>query len=1045
MISHQPPNQTPLQQTMHPASPVAVIHGSVNTDGTFFFWGEKAILQTGKKRGRKPSVKPLSPHPFALSTAMLKTLVGQVLPPSAALSAGEHILYLPTSGGSPHPSPEHTHIRTTTGNEETTLKPWTVPVAKITFPEVLPFLLSPDLNGEGFRSGRSLAAWSVVALFACEIVARGLYAPALRTSKQNSLTGIWYPQLPDEEKQREKDLTLAMPPLIWAHLEDETRGTIGGEPVRIFLENAVNSLVTDGIRNISGKRNGDRGGNLSVEECFYHSLFGTVHSLPMGSPTVKELLTWLSGPPLAKTQDRCITCFTVQEPEDEESAWKIGFFLQGKEDPTLLVPAGEVWSGRSDVVARLSGKGGSHPQERMLYDLGTAAKVYPPIREALKKARPDGITLPPEQVYGFLSDTAPLLRELGCSVLLPSWWQHGCQRPSIRMKLKGKSGKGSGRGVFSLKSIVSFDWKIAIGDEELSPEEFQELAERKLPLMKVRGRWVVFDPDEVRRVIAAFKKEYPGEEMSLADALALNLGGPADEELPLTTTIGDTKLLEFFDGLVSGQFQGPVALPALFCGTLRQYQETGIAWLSMLGRFGMGACLADDMGLGKTVQVIAYLALRKSEGVNEKKTLLVCPMSIIGNWMRELHRFAPSIRVYIHQGGDRCPSEEFGRVLDENDMVITSYQTVLRDEDLLASHSWDCLVLDEAQNIKNHTTRQSRAVRKLPASARIALTGTPVENRLAELWSIMDFLNPGYLGTATAFQKTFASPIERQHDITRALALKKIISPFLLRRVKTDRLIISDLPEKMIIKEFCLLTKEQVSLYEAAVQDMLDKIDSLTGVARRGLVLVTLMRLKQICNHPSQFLNDKSTLAARSGKLDRLCEILEEVLANGDRAVIFTQFASFGGILKPYLESVFSTEVLFLHGKTKREDRDRMVAQFTEKKGPKLFILSLKAGGTGLNLISANHVFHFDRWWNPAVEDQATDRAFRIGQSKNVEVHLMITGGTLEEKIDAVLDEKRALAGSIIGAGEDWITGLPTTELRKLLLLRKDPSRGPAL
>jgi len=443
------------------------------------------------------------------------------------------------------------------------------------------------------------------------------------------------------------------------------------------------------------------------------------------------------------------------------------------------------------------------------------------------------------------------------------------------------------------------------------------------------------------------------------------------------------------------------------------------------------------MGLGKTVQVIAYLALRNTEGHAENPTLLVCPMSIIGNWMREVKRFAPSLRVYVHHGADRCSGDQFDRERGQSDLVITSYQTVQRDEELLSSHSWDCVVLDEAQNIKNHATKQARAVRKLPAGSRIAITGTPVENRLAELWSIMDFLNPGYLGTAAAFQKKIATPIERQHDATRALALKKIVRPFLLRRVKTDRKIISDLPEKILVKEFCPLTREQVSLYEAAVQDMLEKLDSLRGVARRGAVLVTLMRLKQICNHPALFLNDGSSLAARSGKLERLCEVLDEVLANNERALIFTQFASFGGILKPYLETVFSTEVLFLHGKTRREDRDRMVARFAEKQGPKVFILSLKAGGTGLNLTSATHVFHIDRWWNPAVEDQATDRAFRIGQSRNVEVHLMIAGGTLEEKIDAVLHEKRALAGSVIGTGEDWITGLSTEDLRELFSLRK--------
>jgi len=1035
---------TPKESTIQ--KPLPVLHGSVTPDGSFFFWGENPSSLAGKRRGRKPATTKQSSHPFALRAASLKKILTGALPGQVPVIEDTLTMWLPTTGQAPEPSPElRAHAGILREKSTVILHTWEIPVVRIPVSSIVPFLLSGDRGTGKYLWGATLRAWGVVALFACEIVTRGWYAPSIRIEKK-MLTGTWYPHLPYEDKKRLAELISAMPPLVRAHLDDKTRGSVAGEPVIIFLIEAVNGLVTAAIRDRSVKQEPEQRNDLPIEDCFYRSLLGTEYQLPKKSPVLDELFSWLAGPDPAQTGMRCHTCFTVKEPEEGEAAWNVGFFLQSKDDPTLMIPASEVWSGRSRSIERLISKETGHPQERMLYDLGTAAKVYPPIREALKKARPDGITLPPEQVYGFLAETAPLLRELGCSVLLPSWWQHGRQRPSIRLKLKGQTPKkGKGTSAFSLNSILSFDWKIAIGDEELSLEEFEQLTTRKLPLMKVRGRWVVFDPDDVRRVISAFKKEYPDERISLADALALTLGGPADENLPLTSVISDGRLEEFLKPLVSVEAPAPVILPALFTGTLRPYQNAGIAWLSRLTKSGMGACLADDMGLGKTVQVIAYLTLQKDEGRTQKSTLLVCPMSIIGNWMRELQRFAPSLRVYVHHGADRSSGNQFDREREQSDLVITSYQTVQRDEDLLSSHSWDCVVLDEAQNIKNHTTKQARAVRKLPAESRIVLTGTPVENRLAELWSIMDFLNPGYLGTAAAFQKQFATPIERQHDTTRALALKKIIRPFLLRRVKTDRQIISDLPEKMIVKEFCPLTKEQVSLYEAAVQDMLEKLSPLKGVARRGAVLITLMRLKQICNHPSLFLNDGSSLATRSGKLERLCEVLEEVLENDERALIFTQFASFGEILKPYLETVFSTEVLFLHGKTKREDRDGMVTRFAEKKGPKIFILSLKAGGTGLNLTAANHVFHIDRWWNPAVEDQATDRAFRIGQAKNVEVHLMIAGGTLEEKIDTVLEEKRALAGCIIGTGEDWITGLSTEDLRELLSLRKSAAGGVAI
>ncbi|MCX6689572.1 MAG: DEAD/DEAH box helicase [Methanoregula sp.] len=1028
--------------------PLPVIHGSVNRDGTFFFWGEGQVKPATKKRGRKPAQPKPNSHPYALSAAELKMALTNVLPPDLrgvlAISEGSICLTLPTMDAGPAPSPELARQWDLPSTRTNILAPWTIPIISVPVSFALPLLLAGEEYNNDARYGRSLQAWSVVALFTCELVARGSFAPGFAPIRDGKTRGVWHPELRDEDKKRLSELIAAMPPVVRAHLvPGKNEETLFGL-VLIFIDAAMQTIVRQVARSSKpGSTVLKRSSDLSAGDLFYLSLTGEDHALSEKLPEVKDLKKWLAGPLAAKKGSSCTTCFTVQEPAQDEMAWSIGFFLQSKDDPTLLVPASEVWKGRSPAVAQLISAETGHPQERMLYDLGTAAKVYPPIRDALKSARPQGITLPPEAVYKFLAETAPLLREMGCSVLLPSWWKQGRQRPAIRMKLNGEPvKKGSGSGKFSLDSILSFNWKIAIGDEEVSPEEFEQLAERKIPLMKVRGRWIIFDPNEARRVISAFKKEYPDSEITLSDALALSLGGSENDEYSIAGLTPDGHLKEFMDRLLSVKTPEAVTIPETFTGTLRPYQKNGTAWLSMLTESGMGACLADDMGLGKTVQLIAHLTLQATNKRKKKMTLLVCPMSIIGNWVRELQRFAPSFRPYVHHGSKRCSGSQFSRAREDADLVITSYQTVQRDEEIFASCEWDCVVLDEAQNIKNHTTKQARAVRKLPAASRIVLTGTPVENRLSELWSIMDFLNPGYLGSATSFQKQFSVPIEKHHDTGRAQVLKQIVRPFLLRRLKTDKTIISDLPEKMIAKEFCPLTKEQASLYEAAVQDMLEKLDTLEGIERKGAVLVTLMRLKQICNHPALFLNDGSDLALRSGKLDRLCEVLEEVLANNDRALIFTQYATFGEMLKPYLEKVFSTEVLFLYGKTKREARDEMVARFADKKGPKIFVLSLKAGGTGLNLTAANHVFHIDRWWNPAVEDQATDRAFRIGQTKNVEVHLMISAGTLEERIDAVLEDKRALAGSIIGTGEDWITNLSTQELRELLTLRKDVLGG---
>ncbi len=420
-------------------------------------------------------------------------------------------------------------------------------------------------------------------------------------------------------------------------------------------------------------------------------------------------------------------------------------------------------------------------------------------------------------------------------------------------------------------------------------------------------------------------------------------------------------------------------------------------------------------------------------------SLVICPMSIVGNWQRELQRFAPSLTVMVHHGTERLSGEAFVAEVGKHDVVITTYSLALRDKEHLSAITWHNIVVDEAQNIKNDAAKQTQAIKQLPGNHRIALTGTPVENRLSELWSIMEFLNPGYLGNGSDFRQSFAIPIERYRNAERGETLKKMIQPFVLRRLKTDKAIINDLPDKMEMKVYCNLTQEQASLYEAVVKEMLEKIEESDGITRKGLVLATLTKLKQVCNHPAHFMGDGSSLGRRSGKLARLQEMLEEVLAEGDKALIFTQFAEMGTLLRQYLQEQLACEVLFLHGGVNKKQRDIMVQRFQEaRRGAPLFILSLKAGGVGLNLTQANHVFHFDRWWNPAVENQATDRAFRIGQKKNVQVHKFVSVGTLEERIDQMIEQKKELAESIVGSGESWLTEMSTDQLKELFTLNRE-------
>jgi len=456
-----------------------------------------------------------------------------------------------------------------------------------------------------------------------------------------------------------------------------------------------------------------------------------------------------------------------------------------------------------------------------------------------------------------------------------------------------------------------------------------------------------------------------------------------------------------------------------------------------LRRWGLGACLADDMGLGKTPQTLAFIQ-SNWQANGQRPTLVVCPMSVVGNWQKEAAHFTPALPVMVHHGLTRTKGRAFKRQAENHALVLSSYALLHRDFEFLKEVGWDGIILDEAQNIKNSQTKQARAARALTSDYRIALTGTPVENNVGDIWSIMEFLNPGFFGTLAEFKRNFFVPIQANRDEDATRRLKSLTGPFILRRLKTDKTIISDLPEKMEMKVFCTLTKEQASLYAAVVKDASGALDETEGIQRKGVVLATLSKLKQVCNHPAQFLGDNSVIPGRSGKLARLTEMLEEVLVSGERALVFTQFAEMGTLIKRHLQETFGNEVLFLHGAVPKKQRDLMVTRFqSANDSPHILLLSLKAGGTGLNLTAANHVFHFDRWWNPAIENQATDRAFRIGQKKNVQVHKFLCMGTLEEKIDEMIERKQELAASIVGAGEGWLTELSTAALKELFALRE--------
>jgi SNF2 family DNA or RNA helicase len=725
------------------------------------------------------------------------------------------------------------------------------------------------------------------------------------------------------------------------------------------------------------------------------------------------------------------------EPPDE--TWHVEFTLQSAEDPSLMLPAADVWAGTGGWAPG----GIARPDEELLLGLGSAARLFGELEDALRDPAPAGIALDTAGAFRFLKETGPLLAGAGFGVLLPDWARKArlglkltSRSPGTTSSASASAPNGSG---FGLNDLVEFRYDLAVGDTTLDAEELAELAQLKIPLVRVRGQWVELDEGNLRAALKFMERGHEGV-MRAGDVLVAGLRGP-EEDLEVTAVAADGWLGDLLSG-AGDRSLTPVSAPSSFRGDLRPYQERGLAWLSFLSDLGLGGILADDMGLGKSVQTLALLDHeRAAQGVpgappRTGPTLLVCPMSLVGNWQREAERFTPDLAVHVHHGSDRLSGADLHDALTGADLVITTYALAARDREALAATAWQRVVCDEAQNIKNAGTRQARAVRGLPARSRLALTGTPVENHLGELWSIMEFTSPGLLGPAEKFRESFAVPVQRHGDEEAADRLKRLTGPFILRRVKTDRSIISDLPDKIEMKIWCTLTPEQASLYQATVTDMLARIDAAEAdIERRGLVLATMAKLKQVCNHPAHLLGDGSRLPGRSGKLARLEEICEEIVAAGDKALCFTQYAEFGRVLQPYLAARLGCPVLYLHGGTAKNARDALVAEFQNAAEPAVFLLSLKAGGTGLNLTAASHVIHFDRWWNPAVEDQATDRAFRIGQRKDVQVRKFVCVGTLEERIDAMIEEKKALAERIVGTGEGWLTELSTADLGQILAL----------
>ncbi|WP_151641447.1 DEAD/DEAH box helicase [Corynebacterium sp. 11A] len=664
-----------------------------------------------------------------------------------------------------------------------------------------------------------------------------------------------------------------------------------------------------------------------------------------------------------------------------------------------------------------------------------------------------------EQLGEFLDKDVPKLRSAGYTVMLPrSWGEHELTAKLHTSKVQNLTIAST----YGMDQLLSYDWTLSLGGVELEPEEAQRLIESTSGLIELRGSWVMADSrslDGMRAYVemvknhsvsakdpAAEKDDPRADELDLAEENYLSAA--ALREMALKTA--GQRYIEFrgsdwFSSLMSADAD-PVPTPVRLTipdsvhATLREYQRRGVDWLYWMARHELGAVLADDMGLGKTLQLLTLLAIEKHEGLTTAPTMVVAPTSVLSNWQREAQKFTPDLSVMVYHGSQRPKGEEFVHQAKQCDLVITSYGVLSRDVELFCELHWQHLVLDEAQQIKNSSTRMARAAKVIPSAHRIALTGTPIENRLAEIHSLMDFCNYGMLGSASFFRNHFARAIEVYDDPEMKDALRRLTAPFILRRLKTDPAVIDDLPDKTENVLHVLLSKEQAALYKSYVDRIKKEVEDTASMKRRGMILAAMTRIKQICNHPAHFLGDGSSITYqgvhRSGKVGRLVELIDAALDNGEKMLVFTQYRAFGDILVPYLSEHVGREVPFLHGGVSQKGRDRMVTEFQSEEGPPIMVLSLKAGGTGLNLTAANIVVHMDRWWNPAVENQATDRAYRIGQRKDVTVYKMVCEGTMEEAIQDVIEGKIQLASDIVGEGEGWVSELSQEDLETLLTYR---------
>jgi superfamily II DNA or RNA helicase len=863
--------------------------------------------------------------------------------------------------------------------------------------------------------GDSLVAWATVVQVGLGFVARGLLIPAM-TSNGDDTWRVGPLTAADEAELTE--LAELLPPTAYRQAEPARRG----QPLQLpdprrLVVACIDAVADTMVRTSAAPATTDDPAFASVEAIAVDAWPGWLEAAGRGyaAAGARPIIRL----DLAEDDD------DLDDDEEDDGGELVApplratLQLRSAIDPSLIVDASDLWDAPPSVLVRL----GDDTETDLLLALRRGAQVWPPLDRTLQQARPSRVDLHDDEVADLFGPVMDRLTAAGFEVLWPA---EALRRDALDVKAVAGTPAPAAATTSGLDmtTMLDFRWRVALDGSELTVDELAQLADAKRPLVRLRGRWIVADAallEKLRR---------PTRPLRANDALAGALSGTIDVDGEPVAIEVEGPLTSLAERLRHGDPARELAEPTGLAAVLRPYQRRGLAWMAEMASLGVGGCLADDMGLGKTVQLIALHLHRAASlpAAERRPTLVVCPTSLLGNWERELHRFAPTIPVRRYHGGDRHLDE-----VAADEVVLVTYGLVRRDHATLAETAWGLVVADEAQQIKNPLSRTARAIRTLPAAARLALTGTPVENRLTELWAILDWTTPGLLGPLEEFRRRVAIPIERHRDPEATERLARVVQPFLLRRRKSDPAIAPELPPKTETDDVVTLTAEQVSLYEAVATETLAQIAAAEGINRRGLVLKLITALKQVTNHPAQYLKEAGPIEGRSGKLALLDELLDVIVDEGEAALVFTQYVEMGRLLEAHL-TARGLEPLFLHGRTSVTKRDELVDRFQSGEAP-VFVLSLKAAGVGLNLTRASHVVHYDRWWNPAVEDQATDRAYRIGQTQPVQVHRLISEGTIEDRVAGLLTAKRELAESVVGTGEAWLTELSDDDLADLVTL----------